>query len=495
MYGIASRRVIGPLLALCALVGAPAALAQGSIGLAPKPPRPAPAAPSAQVAPTPVPAPAAATAQAALDAARIAWEAMPLADRVDVQTGLVWTGDYTGALDGTFGRMTFEALTAFQVRHKITPDGMSSPAFRAALEEVAKKKREAVGWQMVADPATGSRIGLPTRLVGAARKIDGGTQWTTKDGRIDIRTFAVAGQDLPRLFEQMKAVAPGRRITYSVLRPDWFVVADTGAGRDGYARFARVGDGARGFVFVHDPALGPEFARIVIATAGTFEPVAGAAPVVSSPAAPSGQSVPPVTPGGPTPPVTPPAPPMAAATLAATGLTVAPGKILTAGLGDCRAPIVAGRPATIAKADVGSGLALLETTPGAGLPPLALAEAAPTAGSAVTLAVAGPSLSAAAGSVNERGVRAALQRGGLGAPILDASGRLAGLVTARPDEKRQIMGLVPETTYAFADPAALARAIEAAGGTVDKSPAGPAVSSGAAIAGLAPRIVAITCGK
>lgn len=479
MNGIASCLIAGSTLAFLAFAGSPPASAQSSIGIASKPaPRPLAPAPQMQAAPS-------ASAQAALDAARIGWEALPLADRVDIQTGLVWTGDYTGALDGTFGRMTFEALTAFQVRHRLAPDGLSSPPLRTTLEEVARKKREAVGWQMIADPATGTRIGLPTRLVGAARKIDGGTQWTTKDGRIDIRTFSIAGQDLPQLFERMKTVAPGRKVTYSVLRPDWFVVSDTGAGRDGYARFARVGDGARGFVFVHDPTLGPDFARVVIATAGTFEPVAGATPAVP----PIGTASAPATSASP--PVATPAPTV----LAATGLIVAPGKILTAALGDCRAPTIAGKPATPAKSDIGGGLSLLETPPGAALPPIALAQGAPATGATVTLAVAGPPLTATPGVVGERGVRAALQRGGLGAPIFDANGRLAGLVTARPDEKRLIMELIPEATYAFADPGSVAAAIEAAGGAVDKTPAGPVVPSGTAIASLAARIVAITCGK
>ena len=51
---------------------------------------------------------------ATLDAARLAFEALPEADRKAVQDGLIWTGHYSGVADGAFGRQTFEAMAAFQ---------------------------------------------------------------------------------------------------------------------------------------------------------------------------------------------------------------------------------------------------------------------------------------------------------------------------------------------------------------------------------------------
>lgn len=450
--------------------------------------RPATPAPHAPSAPAPV---TAGDAQAALEAARVAWEAMPLPDRLAVQEGLIWAGDYTGSIDGTFGRMSYEALTAFQARRKLTPDGQVTPVLRAALDEGAVKRREAVGWQMTGDPATGARIGIPTKLVGAPRAIESGSRWASKDGRVDIRTFSLAGQDLAQLFEKMKQETPGRKVTYSVLRADWFVISDTGAGRDSYTRFTRVADGARGFVVVHDPKLGPDFARVVIAIAGTFEPVAGEKPALAStPGAASGQ-----VPTTPSPSAAQPAQPAApiATGLLATGLVVAPGKVLSAGLGDCAAPTVAGKAASIDKANAGGGLALLSAAGLTPSGPLALADAAPPEGASVVVASVGPSLGATTGTLSARGLKTPLQRGGQGAIAIDASGRVVGMVTAKPDERRQVMGLIPEATYALAGVDALASAIEAAGGTVEKKPAGTSMASGAAFATVAPRVVAIGC--
>ncbi len=439
------------------------------------------------------PAPAAVNptdAQAGFEAARVAWEAMPLADRLAVQEGLIWAGDYAGSIDGTFGRMSFEALTAFQVRRKLTPDGLVTPVLRAALDEGAAKRREATGWQMTIDPPTGVRIGIPSKLVVPARPIEGGSRWTSKDGKLDIRTFALSGQDLGQLFEKMKQETPGRKVTYSVLRTDWFVISDTGAGRDSYARFVRVNDGVRGFVFVRDPALGPDVARLVIALAGTFEPVAGAKPAaaIAPPAAPA--TTPP--PQAATAPIQPPTP--VPTGLAATGLLVAPGRVLTAGLGNCTAPTVAGKPAKL-EAKIDGGLSLLSVDGAAATGPLILPDAALPAGTAAVVISAGPGLGATTGSLTAQGLRAPLQRGGLGAVALDSSGRLAGIVTDRPNETRQIMGLIPEATYAATGGDALASAIEAAGGKVERKAVGAAMPSGAVVASMSGRIVAVACGK
>src|SRR5687767_13719780 len=60
----------------------------------------------------------------AIETARAAFEALPLAERKAVQEALVWLGDYSGMADGTFGRQTYEAVLAYQRRGKGNPDGV-----------------------------------------------------------------------------------------------------------------------------------------------------------------------------------------------------------------------------------------------------------------------------------------------------------------------------------------------------------------------------------
>jgi peptidoglycan hydrolase-like protein with peptidoglycan-binding domain len=449
--------------------------------------------PTAKPIPSPRPAGAGNAAPSidpVFDAARAAYEARPLADRVALQDGLVWTGDYSGALDGTFGRMTFQAITAFQTRHRFTPDGIPTAPALKLLAETATAKKAAVGFQSVDDKATGVRIHLPTKLLGPPLKREAGSRWVGREGRIQIDTYAFADTDLAGFFERMKAEAPGRKVVYAVLRSDWFVISDEAGGRHGYTRFVRGADGIRGFLFSVDASLGAELDRVVIATAGRFEPFPGTTPAAGPTAATTG----PTPPSAPTAPSTPSTP--AASTVpAASGLVVAEGKVLTAAaaVAGCGALTVAGRPATIAVADA-QGVATLTV---AGVAASGTIRTAAALGGSLTVVASGESAGRATrvavpGEAVDGRLRAALQRGAQGAPVVDATGALVALVAARPDERRAIAGLVPPAAYDLVAPPALAAAVTAAGGTRDGNPGEP-TTTGRSVAGWSARVVAVDC--
>lgn len=437
--------------------------------------------------PAPRPSSAGASAQAnpaAMETARAAFEALPLATRIEIQDGLVWTGDYTGSLDGTFGRMTFESLTAFQARHKFAPDGILTAPAAKALAEVAKAKRAEVGFAAVDDAATGVRIHLPTRLLGRATRHEGGSRWVGRGGALRVETYAMPDGDLAQIYERMKQEAPGRKVVYAVLRPDWFVVSDETAERHGYARFVRGPSGVRGFFFSTATTLGPAFDRVVIATAGHFEPFPGAVPAAGATAPTTASPQTPATVLAPS-----AAPP-------ASGVVVAPGKVLTAAsvVARCASVTVGGKAATIATTDA-RGIATL-TFSGGPAGALRLADAVPGAATVVAMGDIGgrAGVVATPGEIRDGRLRAALQRGGHGAPILDASGALTGLVGERPDESRAIAGLIAPAVYAPTEPGALAAAVAAAGGTVaPPEAAGAALTTGRATAAWVGRVVAIDC--
>jgi hypothetical protein len=451
-----------------------------------------PAQKPAAAAPRPATPPNPATA-AAFDATRAIWETLPLDRRTAIQEALVWSGDYAGALDGTFGRMTFDAVAAFLARRKLGPETVGGDVAGKALAELMTTKKTAVGWQMVADATTGIRIGLPTRLIGPARKTDTGSRWTSKDGRIDIAAHRIAGTDLAVLYDTVRADRPGRRITYSVLRPDWFVVADEVDGRHGYARFVRGGTELRGFTFVIDVGLGPDLDRVVVATADTFEPFPGTAALqTATPTTPAGPAAPPRTAEA-----TPPAVPTASL---ASALRIAPGRaiVASAAIADCRSLTVGGRPARTAPIPSNPRLSFLAFDGGP----------ATTVKITTTAAVDGPLMAVAAGEdgrpvvVAGRGAAGAarlpLQKGGAGAVVADLSGSVIGLVAGRPNEARLIAGLVPEATYPMVAAAEVAAALKAEGLAVEErttDPSAPRSVAGDAVRALAPAILPVTCGR
>ena len=417
-----------------------------------------------------------------LETARAAYEALPLADRIDIQDGLIWTGDYAGALDGTFGRMTFEAITAYQTRHRFAPDGVLTAPARKSLADTALAKKTAVGFRAFDDKATGIRIHLPAKLVGQPIKRPAGSRYEGRGGRVRIDTFAFPDGDLAGLFERMKAETPGRKVTYAVLRPDWFVISDESGGQHGYARFARSEQGIRGFVFTVAAELAVELDRVVIATAGRFEPFPGAATATTTTPAPP-----------PAEPAKPLAPPSVAA--AASGLVVAPGKVLTAAaaVGGCRSLTAGGKPATVVTADAG-GIATLSFA-GGSAGPIRLSSATTGDATAVASGESGgrATIVAVPGEVKGARLGAALQRGAQGAPVLDPTGALVGLVLGRPDEARAVAGLIPPADYDLTAAGALSAAVTAAGASVDPANGARPTTTGRLVAVWAGRVVAVDC--
>ncbi|HEX8665693.1 MAG TPA: peptidoglycan-binding domain-containing protein, partial [Beijerinckiaceae bacterium] len=303
-------------------------------------------------------APAAGQTDAAYEAAKAAFEALPEADRKAIQEALVWTGDHTGVTTGGFGRRTFEAIQAWQKRGGAAkPDGILDAKARAALQAAAKKARDGAKFAVLTDPKTGVAIGVPQAVLPKRdQNPNGGSRWQSQDKKItlDTRAYPAGETDLPALYERNLAIqSPGRQVSYKVLRPDFFVVSgETQTGKF-YTRYGLGPGGAiRGFSLGYDKAVAKDFDRAVIAIANSFSPFPEAVGMAASAA------------GGPAP--MPPSRPVAVepprpAGPIATGQMVGPRAVLTSAAVEACPDLRAGKAkARLAKADKALGLALLE---------------------------------------------------------------------------------------------------------------------------------------
>ena len=119
------------------------------------------------------------------------------------------------------------AIKNFQKRQKPKVTGMLTPAERATLLAAAQEHEQDFGWSVVADPATGIRIGLPTKLVPHARDAARGTRWSSAHGEVQVETFRIKEADLKlaALFEQEKKEPSTRKIESSALHDDNFVIS------------------------------------------------------------------------------------------------------------------------------------------------------------------------------------------------------------------------------------------------------------------------------
>ncbi|GGH06377.1 hypothetical protein GCM10007036_00730 [Alsobacter metallidurans] len=412
------------------------------------------------------------------EAARAHFDGLPESERKAIQEALIWTGDFSGAGTGGYGPLTHRGVLAFQKRQNAPADGILQARDRAALEAAAARAKQAVAFVRVTEPRSGVRVGVPQRLFDKPpAPVPGGMRYTATNGTLlELTSQAGGDADLPALFDRYKADGAGRRVTYKVLRPDWFVVAAEFDGRKTYTRLSAGPGGLRGFTFTY-PASAPDLDRMVIAIANSFEAFPAPTPAVAA--------VQPGLPAAKAPPASPPAaaPVPAGPTLAGTAWAVALGKaVTTAVLAGCSAVTVDRKPARIAANDVATGLTLLDAS---GLRPAGLAFVSALPGDGAALVAVGfaavPEIQLTTAPAEARApqgsdalrVFAPIQKGAAGTALFDRQGRLAGLVLGSAPEPRLVAGVAPAASWPTVGGAAVAKFLSGHGVSVPAGAGAP----------------------
>jgi outer membrane biosynthesis protein TonB len=193
-------------------------------------------------------------------------------ERQKIQAALLWAGDYAEASGGDDPMLA--AIKNFQKRHKAKITGVLTASERADLLAAAKRYEDEFGWSVVVDPATGIRLGLPTKLVPHARDAAHGTRWFSTHGEVQVETFRIKepGLTLAALFEREKKEPHSRKVESSTLHDDSFVIT----GMQGLKMFsvrAKMRDGeARGFTILYDQMMETIVAPATAAMVSAFSP-------------------------------------------------------------------------------------------------------------------------------------------------------------------------------------------------------------------------------
>jgi hypothetical protein len=393
----------------------------------------------------------------AFEAAKAAAAALGPAAVAEIQKDLIWTGDLNTLASGEFGKRSFDAVKAFQRRLKAKETGILLPAERDLLDKAAARAMTSFGFRTVA--AQGISVDYPAKLVTKRSEGRHGPKFSSPDGTVtvDILRYPAEEEAPDALFERLKTERPGRTVSYSLARPDAFVITGTVDGMNFYMRFLKTATDSRGFVLGWDPKLSPGFDRIAIAMAVSLQAEGSSSPAMAAatPAAPPPVTAPPPAPQ----PAGPPVPLPAGASTAprsGIGVTLSSGQdvitlaTLVAGCAKVQALTVEpdddprsqpGIPARVVAGDPGLDLALVqlsETQPSrARLRTTALAtgeavtslqEVYGYPGSSTVAALVGPgedtrlfTLAKGEGAKGE---------GDKGAALFDSSGALVGI--ARP---------------------------------------------------------------
>jgi len=197
--------------------------------------------------------------------------AMAQGERLALQSDLAWVGQYNGAITGDVSERMVKAIKEFQKSRGGKETGVLNPQEREILADTAKKRQENVGWKIVTDPGTGVRLGIPSKLVPQQASDANGTKWTSPTGTIQIQLARrkEAGPTTAKLAEREKKEAQ-RKIDYTVVKPDFFVLSGLQGLKKFYLRGTFKGDEVRILTILYDQAMENTVEPVVIAMSSAF---------------------------------------------------------------------------------------------------------------------------------------------------------------------------------------------------------------------------------
>jgi peptidoglycan hydrolase-like protein with peptidoglycan-binding domain len=211
--------------------------------------------------------------------------AMAQAERQAIQSDLAWAGHYNGAINGEVSDRMVAAIKAFQKDRGGKQTGVLNPQERGVLSEAAKKRQDNVGWKIVFDAGTGVRLGVPTKLVPQQTNDANGAKWSSSTGTIQVQMARrkEANPATAKLAEQEKKEPAGRRIDYSAVKPDFFVLSGMQGLKKFYLRGQIKGDEVRILTILYDQATEGTMEPVVIAMSSAFNPFPNGAQAAGPP--------------------------------------------------------------------------------------------------------------------------------------------------------------------------------------------------------------------
>jgi peptidoglycan hydrolase-like protein with peptidoglycan-binding domain len=211
--------------------------------------------------------------------------AMAQAERQAIQSDLAWVGEYNGAITGEVSERMVAAIKEFQKAKGGKATGVLNPQERGVLAETAKRKQENVGWKIVTDPGTGARLGVPTKLVPQQSSDANGAKWssTTATVQVQLARRKEANPTTAKLAEQEKKEPVGRKVEYSVVKPDFFVLSGMQGLKKFYLRGQFKGDEVRILTILYDQATEGTVEPVVIAMSSAFNPFPAGAQIAGPP--------------------------------------------------------------------------------------------------------------------------------------------------------------------------------------------------------------------
>jgi outer membrane protein OmpA-like peptidoglycan-associated protein/peptidoglycan hydrolase-like protein with peptidoglycan-binding domain len=188
------------------------------------------------------------------------------------QEWLAWQGVYQGPLDGLSGPGTVAAIKDFQKKIDQREDGNLTEAQINILRDSAIQKSRTVAFAPLLDGITGIRIGIPHQILPIRNERHGGSSYMSRDGqvRLELRAFHTS-EKINSIYTFMQTALAATAISYSSVRPDWFVISGELNGYKYYVRYHQRGTLLKGFSATY-PSAFADFEIPLTVTSLTTEP-------------------------------------------------------------------------------------------------------------------------------------------------------------------------------------------------------------------------------
>ena len=211
--------------------------------------------------------------------------AMAQAERLAIQSDLAWVGQYNGAISGEVSERMVAAIKEFQKDRGSKQTGVLNPQERGVLAETAKRRQDNVGWKIVTEAGTGARLGIPTKLVPQQSSDANGAKWSSSTGTIQIQLSRrkEGNPTTAKLAEQEKKEPAGRKVEYTVVKPEFFVLSGMQGLKKFYVRGQYKGDEIRVLTILYDQATQGTVEPVVIAMSSAFNPFPTGAQIAGPP--------------------------------------------------------------------------------------------------------------------------------------------------------------------------------------------------------------------
>lgn len=168
-------------------------------------------------------------------------------------------GYYNSVSQATFTARLFNGIKQFQAENGYPQNGILEASQFEALFSVAAKKFDRWGFERIKHPSRPIAIWVPVGLGLVASRSASGIEWTDPAKRIRVDFMSIQNLRVGDNFAALMEVfaVQQAKIHYKVRKRDWFVISfTTVSGVDGYARYHQDGTSVTGFTLFWNNARG-----------------------------------------------------------------------------------------------------------------------------------------------------------------------------------------------------------------------------------------------